>query len=225
MCCCHGQYCLFHLLELPHSSFLKDSIVKRLRDVTNIELESAALEESLDKIEFSLYLESAVQLFGLYLCYYMHNIIQATPPLPNAFSILMYNQRLLSQPRAPEKLQVRTRKDKLYNDVIQMLDDEGLKYPASVVSSSGRDFVKTLTEVLWYIDGHQETIKKQSFPIPDHFLKFVGYNAPELAKHRKRQHTNLSVDVLNSLSFLLFLNLQASFWAGSPWQCLKKSNI
>ena len=41
-----------------------------------------------------------------------------------------------------------------------MLDDEGLKFPASVVSSSGRDFVKTLTEVLWYIDGHQETIKK-----------------------------------------------------------------
>jgi len=97
-----------------------------------------------------------------------------------------------------------------------MLDDEGLKFPASVVSSFGRNFVKTLTEVLWYIDGHQETVKKQSFSIPDRFLKFVGYNAPELVKHRKRQHTNLSVDVLNSL------NLQASFWAGSPWQCIKK---
>ena len=110
--------------------FFEDSIVKRLCDVTNIELESAALgksKESLDKIELSQCLESAVQLFGLYLRYYMHNVIQATPPLPNAFSILMYNQRLLSQPCVPEKLQVHTRKDKLYNDVIQMLDDEGLK--------------------------------------------------------------------------------------------------
>jgi len=60
---------------------------------------------------------------------------------------------------------------------------------------------------------------KLKFPIPDRFLKFLGYNAPE---HRKSQHTNLSVVVLNSLSSLLFLNLQASFWAGSPWQCLKK---
>jgi len=47
----------------------------------------------------------------------------------------------------------------------------------------------------------------------------VGYNAPE---HRKRQHTNLSVVVLNSLSSSLFLNLLASFRAGSPWQCLQK---
>ena len=72
--------------------FFEDSIVKHLRDVTNIELESAALgksKESLDKIELSQCLESAVQLFGLYLRYYMHNVIQATPPLPNAFSILI----------------------------------------------------------------------------------------------------------------------------------------
>jgi len=53
--------------------------------------------------------------------------------------------------------------DKLYNDVIQMLDDEGLKYQDSVVSSSGRNFVKMLTEVLWYTDGYQETIKSKVF--------------------------------------------------------------
>jgi len=99
--------------------FFEDSIVKRLCDVTNIELESAALGKSKESLELSLCLESAVQLFGPYLHYYKHNIIQATPPLPNVFSILMYNQRLLSQPRVPEKLQVRTRKDKLYNDVIR----------------------------------------------------------------------------------------------------------
>ena len=103
-----------------------------------------------------------------------------------------------------------------------MLNDENLRFPASSVSSSGKNFVRMLSDLLWYIDGHQGTITKQGFPIPNCFLKFEGYNIPEMAKHRKRQHSNLSADVLNSLSSSLFLNLQASFWAALPWQHLKR---
>jgi len=205
--------------------FFDDIIVCRLDDVSNLELEFAMLgksKESLDRIELSLSLEPAIQLFGPFLRYQMQSISHGPSQVRNAFTILMHNQRLLSQPRVPEMLQVRNQKDKLYNDIIQMLNDEKLKFPASSVSSSGKNFVKTLSDLLWYIDGHQGTITKQGFPIPNCFLKFEGYNVPEMAKHRKRQHTNLSVDVLNSLSSSLFLNLQASFWAALPWQHLKR---
>ena len=60
-----------------------------MKHLPNIELESAAAlgksKESLDKIELSLCLESTVELFGPYLRYYTHSIIQATPYFPMHF--------------------------------------------------------------------------------------------------------------------------------------------
>ena len=64
----------------------------------------------------------------------------------------------------------------------------------------GKNFVKTIIECLWYVDGHHEKLKKQYAPIPDYHARFTGYNLPELSKYRKRQGTNLSSSVLKSLS-------------------------
>ena len=72
------------------------------------------------------------------------------------------------------------------------------------------------------MDGHHEKLKRQSAPIPDYFGRFTGYNLPELSKHRKRQHTNLSSSILKSLSSSLFQNLQASFWNNVSFRQLQK---
>jgi len=82
--------------------------------------------------------------------------------------------------------------------------------------------VKTLVDVLWYLDGHHNTLIKQSCPIPSHFANFVGFNKPELSKHRKHQNTNLSCDTLHSLSCLLFNALQSVFWTKKKWNVFKK---
>jgi len=133
-------------------------------------------KESLDRIEPSSSLEPVIQLFGPFLRYQIQSISHRPPPIKNVFPVLMHIQRLLSQPHVPEMLQIRNQKDKLYNDIIQMLNDEKFKFLANSVGSSGKNFVKTFTDLLWCIDGHQGTITKQGFPIPNCFLKFKGPN-------------------------------------------------
>ena len=116
-------------------------------------------------------------------------------------------------PGLPPCVIVRSKKDKLYNDFIGLLKEENVIFPASEGNSSGRNFIKTAVDCLWYVDGHHDTLQKQSCPIPQLFQCFVGYNTPELSKHRKRQGTNMSSAMLSTLASSLFQNLQGSFWS------------
>ena len=95
-----------------------------------------------------------------------------------------------------------------------------MSFIASEVNSSGRNFTKTAVDCLWYIDGHHDTLQKQSScPIPQLF-HFVGYNTPELSKHRKRQVSNMSSAMPSTLTSSLFQNLQGSFWSHASLQRL-----
>ena len=62
--------------------------------------------------------------------------------------------------------------------------------------SHGKQFVTKLHECLWYIDRHHQMLADRSHPIPSIFKNFSGYNTPEVSKHRKRVHTNMSADEL-----------------------------
>ena len=135
----------------------------------------------------------------------------------------MYNQKQLSQPSLPPYVPEHTRKDKLYNDVLRMLESRNLKFPSTIVNSTGKNFVKTIVDCLWYIDGHHDSLKKQSCHVPSDFSQFVGYNCPELSKHRKRQAGSVCHQTLRSLSSSLFLNLQILFWQHDSWLTLRNS--
>ena len=163
-----------------------------------MDLESAFLgksKESLDKIELSLLLDSAIHLFGPFLHYYTYDWLQQLPPMRNAFTVLMSSPKQLSLPGLPTPVTVRTKKDKLY-DFLELLKQENASFPGIEVNLSGKNFVKTVVECLGYVDGHHEKFKKQSAPIPDYFARFTGYNLPQLSKHRKRQSTNFSSSML-----------------------------
>ena len=200
--------------------FYDEKIVTQFSVSDEMDLESAFLgksKDSLDKIELSISLDRAIQLFGPFLRYHTCDRIQQLPPVRDAFSVLMSNQRQLSLPSLPASLAVRTKKDQLYNDFLGVLREENALFPAAEVDSSGKNFVKTIVECLWYVDGHHEKLKKQSAPIPDYYTRFTGYNRPQLSKHRKQQSTNLS-SVLKTLSS--FQNLQASFWSHGSFKGL-----
>ena len=203
--------------------FYNERLLCKLKEPHEMELQSAFLgksKDSLDKIELSLHLDSAIPLFGHFLRYDTCDRVPQMPPACNAFTVLMSSQRQLSLSGLPALVTVRTKKDKMYNDVVEMLNEENLLFPGVEVNSSGKNFVKTMVECLWYVDGHHEKFKKQSAPIPDYFARFTGYNLPELSKHRKRESTNLSSSVLKSLASSLFQNLQASFWSNVSFRRL-----
>lgn len=109
----------------------------------------------------------------------------------------------------------------LMNDVISFLKEKNCKWRGSEVSSAGNSLVTALTDTLWVIDGHHHVISNQGHKIPPVFSRFVGYNKPELSKHRKRQSSNMSGTVLQSLSSHLFHCLQGGYWHRCNWVHMK----
>ena len=179
--------------------FYDEKVVCKLPD--ELDLESAGLgksKDSLDKIEMSS-LDSAINIFGPFLRYNTCSRLHQLPLARDAFALLMASQKQLLQAGLPACIPVRTKKDKLYNDFLGLLSEENMHFMTADVDSSGKIFVKTIVECLWYVDGHHEKLKRQSAAIPDYFGRFTGYNLPELSKHRKRQHTNLSSSILKLL--------------------------
>ena len=75
--------------------FYAEKIVCKVHELNEMDLESAFLgksKESLDKIELSLSLDSAIHLFGPFLRYYTCDRLQQLPPMRNAFTVLMSSQ-------------------------------------------------------------------------------------------------------------------------------------
>lgn len=131
-------------------------------------------------------------------------------------------QRQLSQKTLPDTItNPKTNKQKLMNNVILFLAEKDCKWRNSEVSSAGQSLVNALTDTLWMIDGHHQVLGSQGHKIPTTFGQFVGYNKPELSKHRKRQVGNLSSSVLRSLSSHLFHCLQGGYWHRSAWVQMK----
>ena len=82
------------------------------------------------------------------------------PPLPSrdAFAILMAVVNASLWPYAQGKTYI------LYNDFYWIL--EGVSFLANAVNSCGKNFTKVIVDCLWYVDGHHDTLQKQSCPIP-----------------------------------------------------------
>ena len=100
---------------------------------------------------------------------------------------------------------------------------EKLYWNSNEVHLSGTNFLKSLCEVLWYIDGHHSAISSRGYQIPACFTNFQGFNAPELSKHRKRSTSNMSADVIESLSTKLFRLLQANYFSREKWASMRQS--
>ena len=108
----------------------------------------------------------------------------------------------------PTFLKEKTRKDKLYNEIVKFLATNNVGW---CDPEYGKPLITDLCNVLWYIDGHHEVLASRSCPIPSLFKSFVGFNKPELSKHRKRSISNMSKDKLLEYSTVL-QNYVVSSW-------------
>ncbi len=140
---------------------------------------------------------------------------------PSAFDVMRQAQREKSRARTPSLTQERNRKDKLYNAVIENLKSRGLQWRSDEVESIGVNFVKSFTEVLWYIDGHHATFSSRGYQIPPCFADLQGFNVPEVSKHRKRAACNMSAATLEALAQKLFRLLQANYFLREGWGIMR----
>ena len=140
---------------------------------------------------------------------------------PSAFDVMRQAMHEISRARTPSLTQEHTRKDKLYNAVVENLKNRGLQWRSDEVESSGVNFVKSLTEVLWYIDGHHATFSSRGYQIPSCFADFQGFNIPEVSKHRKRAACNMSAATLEAQAQKLFRLLQANYFLREGWSIMR----
>ena len=124
--------------------FYEQKVIQELNSPEEVELYRSSLfgksKESLDRIELSLLLDSAIPLFGPFLHYHTRSSEQVPPPSRDAFAILMASQKQLSMPGLPQSVTVHTRKDKLYNDFIVFLKEENVIFLATSVNFCGKNF-------------------------------------------------------------------------------------
>ena len=75
----------------------------------------------------------------------------------NVFEIVRKSQQLFTQRRLPQCLPERTKKDKLFNDLLNLLETKKWEWAPDGVESE-RVILTTLTNILWYLDSHHDTL-------------------------------------------------------------------
>ena len=115
----------------------------------------------------------------------------------------------------------RNRKDALYNKIVSFFKSTSLGLLEEEISS-GKKLISCLRDVFWYIDGHHHVFERVSKPIQTAFSVFVGYNVPELSKHRKRRTLNLSADQLRDFALTISCMLLENYWERTYWRDAKQ---
>ena len=99
----------------------------------------------------------------------------------------------------PDKIFIRNKKDQLFNDMLMMIEKEGLRWkPFEFDSGTASNALSSgaLCDAVWYIDGHHQTFAERNFCIPEILSSFVGYNKPENSKHKKRLASSMFASTL-----------------------------
>ena len=87
----------------------------------------------------------------------------SNPPRRNAFELMMYAQAEKASVVLPRKVQMHNKKDELFNDILQLIEKEGLVWKVSEVDNgTASNAISTLQDALWYIDGHHQTLADRS---------------------------------------------------------------
>ena len=133
----------------------------------------------------------------------------------------MTAQKWLHLPSIPsEQAILRSQKVALMGDVIKWLERKNVGWSSDRVTL-GTKFVSAVTDILWYIDGHHDTLQYRACSVPVEFREFQGYNKPEVAKHRRRSLENMCSGMLNNYSLQLNEYLMQPWFSSAIWKPVK----
>lgn len=135
----------------------------------------------------------------------------------NAFTV-MKNAQKSKLGAMPEKLEVKNnKKHALQNKVIDYLTE--LKIGFNNMENS-KCVVKLLTDTMWYIDPHIDTLTERYDRFPPDFKRFLKYNIPESHKHSRM---NLQRDKLAAFHSQIELTLEQPFMSKPKLVPLKEN--
>ena len=212
--------------EQTISRFFTETVHPRISSDSNFqgnfELMSAQVgkdKNTLDLVDVTLPLVTVVNSFGPFLKYTV-NIDSVTGTLSTTLQINNTSNNEYTPPIFIEPIRERTKKDKLFNDLIQFFNSSSVSLNTSELPM-GKRLVTVMRDIFWHTDGHQHVFQQRAQPIPSVFESFTDYNNPELSKHRKRLTKNMSSDSLREFALELSTLLHCSFWDRPHWVELK----
>ena len=95
--------------------------------------------------------------------------------------------------------------DKLFNDIVDVLQNENIGWTASSVAS-GHKHVFVLSRALFYMDVYRDQFKERGIHFPAFLDEFQGYNNPGASKHKTPQLSSERLQShVNNLSSALLL--------------------
>jgi hypothetical protein len=191
--------------------FFMNSVKPRLEN-DECNLDSAHVGQEMHSLVFvdtNLPLVAIVPSFGKYLQFKVNicNTHVAVELVENQLSFIPL-------------IRERNRKDTLYNKIIEFFKSSGVGLLEGEMHL-GLKLVACLRDVFWYLDGHHHVFERINRPLSSAFSSFVGYNVPELYKHRKRMTRNISSDKLREFSLDLSTILFESYWERNCWSDIK----
>lgn len=114
-----------------------------------VHAELGSCKEKLDRVDLELPVIAVVESFGRFLKYLVKEqqdkgeTSSNTASRPNAFEILMNSQRALQRSvmsrKLPEPVDERNKKDKLFNDLLTLMESKNLQLEYDEVQSFGQD--------------------------------------------------------------------------------------
>jgi hypothetical protein len=138
------------------------------------------------------------------------------PSFPNAFDIMMRNVQQLNLPQ--HRIE-HTRRDLLYNEIIDLLHNQKAGWKGGIHQTLGKEFVERIANALWYIDPHLKLLHSRSCHMPALFKELATYASDDTDRntynlayrtshHKKEPISHQKLD-------LLIKSLELSL--GQPW--------
>ena len=158
---------------------------------------------------------TAVAAMGIYIDFDINQLmIETQEKKKNAFTVLMKNTEL----RLPTKNIEKSSKIKMQNKLIDVLAEKKVGWTCDAVDTAGTNFLRQITDALWYIDGNHDTLAERSCHIPKLFSEFEGFNCPEAYKKRRRSVDSLKEKELQTHIASLSEILSCSYMKKSIWK-------
>ena len=140
------------------------------------------------------HVEDAVKTLGPYIEFEVDKIESLETLGTNApscaFALMMALEKDRSQ--LPEKLKATDNKRELKNKIHELLSANHVGWSRDMVSTLGAQFINTIGECMWYVDGHHTTLKERACGVPVELSHLSGYNCPEIHGHKRKTSLSLT---------------------------------
>ena len=107
------------------------------------------------------------------------------------------------------------------NKFREFLSVNGVGWSRDSVEKYGPSLIDTISNCMWYIDGHHETLSRQGCGVPAELQHLQNYNKPEQHGHKRKSETSLSSQTLRTHALAISSALAHAYMQKESWTVIR----